>query len=188
MSTNLQKAEKLNVEKQSTSFSDKTQLVKAEWIIDRILDKEETLLSRIWPSAEARAKREKNTQLISQALGHRNEMYRILRETQLANFLEAANVFLSDKMIQNRVYLAERLTQAINDTTQKMEAETERFLIILQKKADTVDSWGGSLGKLFKEKNDTEIRSFIDAFYEMKFSLLSDLHKIKDNLIKKTDI
>lgn len=166
------------------SFSDKQQIERAKNLVDKVLAKEETFLTRFFPSKEVKAKREMDATLIRQELGDRNKMLSILRETQIKYFTEAANVFLSDKMIQSKTYLAERLTEAINGAVDNLEREQIRFYETLQRKSDNVSNWQGSLATKFQAKADTEIDELLDKFLKLKYELIEDLHAIKDNLIK----
>lgn len=166
------------------NFSDKQQLDRAKILVDKVLAKEETFLSRYLPSKEQKAKREMDATLIRQELGDRNKMLSILRETQIKNFTEAANVFLSDKMIQSKTYLAERLTEAINGAVENLEREQIRFYETLQRKDDNVKNWQGSLASKFQQKSDTEIDELLEKFLKLKYELIDDLHAIKANLIK----
>ena len=167
-----------------SNFSDKQQLDRAKILVDKVLAKEETFLTKFFPSKEVKAKREMDASLIRQELGDRNKMLSILRETQIKNFTEAANVFLSDKMIQSKTYLAERLTEAINGAVENLENEQIRFYETLQRKSDNVSNWQGSLAEKFQQKADTEIDVLLEKFLKLKYELLDDLHAIKDNLIK----
>lgn len=166
------------------SFSDKQQIERAKNLVDKVLSKEETFLTRFFPSKEVKAKREMDAALIKQELGDRNKMLSILRETQIKYFTEAANVFLSDKMIQSKTYLAERLTEAINGAIENLEREQIRFYETLQRKSDDVSNWQGSLAAKFQNKADIEIDELLEKFLKLKYELIDDLHAIKNNLIK----
>lgn len=180
---NIQKIDDQSLVK-TTDYSDKSQIATAENVVVRIINKEETLMSKFFPSKEDKARREKDVELIQQALGDRNKMYAILKETQVKNFREAANVFLSDQMIKSKTYLSEKLTEAINDAAAKLENEQVRFYETLQKKVDAVNNWEGSLKEKFQRTTDKEIDNLIEQFITLKYNLLNDLHAIKDNLIK----
>lgn len=182
-SRSIQKVEDQSLVK-STDYSDKSQISIADNIVLRIINKEETIMSKLFPSKEIKARREKDIELIQQALGDRNKMYAILKETQVKNFREAANVFLSDQMIKSKKYLSDKLMEAINDAEEKLEMEQVRFYETLQKKVDAVDNWKGSLKEKFQKTTDSEIDNLIEQFINLKYELLKDLHAIKDNLIK----
>jgi len=180
---NIQKGDNLSVSK-TTDLNDKSQIISAENVVERILSKEENIMTKLFPSKQIKARREKDTELIKQALGDRNKMYAILKETQVKNFREAANVFLSDQMIKSKKYLSEKLTEAVNDATIKLESEQIRFYTTLQKKVDDVNNWKGSLAAKLQKKTDEEIDTLIEQFITLKYDLLNDLHAVKDNLIK----
>lgn len=164
--------------------SNSEQIVFAQSVINKVLAKEETFLNRYFPTAEVRARRQKDAELISQALGDRNEMYRILRQTEIKNFKEAANRFLSVEMVKGKAGLAELLTKAINVVTESFEAETERFYNTMERMATNVDGRQGRLAKRFQEETDKEIDMLLDKFFELKSGLLNDLTGIKDELLK----
>lgn len=167
-----------------SGFSDKQQLDRAKSLVDKALAKEETLMSKYFPSNEEKAKREMNAELIRQELGDRNKMLSILGETQIKNFTAAANVFLSNKMIESKTHLAKSLTEAINDAVENLEREQVRFYKTLQLKFDNVNNWEGSLAEKFQQKADKEIDALLESFLKLKYALLEDLHAIKDDLIK----
>jgi len=145
---------------------------------------EETFLNRYFPTAEVRARRQKDSELISQALGDRNEMYRILRQTEIKNFKEAANRFLSVEMVKGKAGLAELLTKAINVVTESFESETARFFDTMERMNASAQDRQGRLAARFQQETDKEIDMLLDKFFDLKSGLLNDLTGIKDELLK----
>ena len=172
------------LKKAEPNFGDRTQITGAQMIIEKVMNKEETFLSRIFPSKEVRARREKDTELIKQSLEDRNKMYSMLRETQRKYFAEQANIFLSDKMISGKVYLVSKMSEGINEAIGKFESEQEKFYHILQQKADVSENWQGSLKPVYMKRLEGEIEKLLDAFQNVKFGLISDLENVRNLLIK----
>jgi len=174
----------LNLNQVVENASNSEQIVFAQAVINKVLDKEETFLNRYFPTAEVRARRQKDSELISQALGDRNEMYRILRQTEIKNFKEAANRFLSVEMVKGKAGLAELLTKAINVVTESFESETARFFDTMERMNASAQDRQGRLAARFQQETDKEIDMLLDKFFDLKSGLLNDLTGIKDELLK----
>lgn len=170
--------------KVNENFADRQKLDRGNALVNKILAKEETLVSRFLPSKEDKARRDMDAALIRQELGNRNKMLNIVGETQIKNFVAIANTYLADNMIQSKTYLAKRFTEAINDSLEHLEREQRRFNTILQQKDDYAQGLTGRLAQRLQAEADREIDSLIDKFAEFKMGLIIDLHGIKDNLLK----
>ncbi len=167
-----------------TDLSDNSQIAIADEVVARIVNKEESFMTKYFPSKEDKARREKDIELIKQALGDRNKMYKILRETQVKNFTLAANDFLTKQMTKSSSFLIAQLSTTINDAIEKIDIETERFYETLQKKQDRADNWQGSLKEKIKSETVKEIDKLSDQFSDLKENLMNDLIKIREKLIK----
>lgn len=165
-------------------YGDLTQIAIADAVVAKIMQKEDNFYSKLFPSKEYRARTEKDIELISQALGDRNKMYAILRETQIKNFTLAANNFLTDQMVKSNTYIAGQISTSVNDAIEKIDRETERFYYIIQKKQDRAENWQGSRKDMILKSTSNEIEILSDQFNQLAIDLINDLIKLKENLIK----
>ncbi len=168
----------------SIDYSDQSQITIADKVVANILQKEETFMNKYFPSREDKARREKDIELINQALGDRNKMYAILRETQIKNFTIVANDFLTQQLAKGETGKVKILTTAINDAIIKIDEETGRFYQTIQNKLDRAENWKGSAKEMIQKDTDQDIKNLSEKFNQIKEDLMIDLSKIREKLIK----
>lgn len=169
---------------QEVNSSSQGEIDSARFLVQKVMEREDTFMDRFFPSKELKIKKQKNADMISQHLTDRNELYRMCGEVMRKNFAETANIFLSDQMVQGKVYLTQRLTEGITMAADKFEIEQARLMDILQRKADNVINWSGSLKEKFMSRLEKDVDMYLDAYDNVKFSLMTDLQAVKDALIK----
>lgn len=169
---------------QEISGSSQGEIESAKFLVKKVLEREETFMDRYFPTKDIKIKKQKNAELLDVHLSDRNELYRMCGQVMKKNFAETANIFLSDQMVQGKVYLTQRLSEGITQTADKFEIEQAKLMDILQQKADTVMNWGGSLKGKFMGRLEKEVDMYLDAYESVKFSLMKDLQAVKDALIK----
>jgi hypothetical protein len=156
----------------------------AKFLVKKVLEREDTFMDRFFPGKDTKIKRQRNAELVDIHLTDRNDLYKMVGQVMKKNFAETANVYLSDQMVQGKVYLTQRLSEGITQAADKFEMEQAKLMEILQQKADNVLNWSGSLKNKFMDRLEKEVDMYLDAYEAVKFSLMKDLQGIKDALIK----
>ncbi len=169
---------------QEISGSSQGEIESAKFLVKKVLEREETFMDRYFPSKDVKIKKQKNAELVDIHLSDRNELYKMVGQVMRKNFAETANIYLSDQMVQGKVYLTKRLSEGITQAADKFEEEQSKLMDILQQKADNVMNWNGSLKEKFMNRLEKEVDMYLDAYENVKFSLMKDLQGIKDALIK----
>ncbi len=169
---------------QEISGSSQGEIESAKFLVKKVLEREETFMDRYFPSRDVKIKKQKNAELVDIHLSDRNELYKMVGQVMRKNFAETANIYLSDQMVQGKVYLTKRLSEGITQAADKFEEEQSKLMDILQQKADNVMNWNGSLKEKFMSRLEKEVDMYLDAYENVKFSLMKDLQGIKDALIK----